>query len=104
MVLSRSCRVEYTKDPTMNTPLPLFHRLVVMLENLNKQPRAITLRGAKAERQQDGAKSRGTAAGLVAAGTNAHPNAHGLARTRPHVQKNVRTWRQSAAQTPSNLM
>ena len=48
----------------MNTPLPLFHRLVVMLEKLNKQPRAITLRGAASERQANAVKPRATAAAM----------------------------------------
>jgi hypothetical protein len=88
----------------MNTPLPLFHRLVVMLEKLNKQPRAITLRGVASERQANAVKPRATAAAIAIGGVNPHAAAHALARSRQQVQKNVRTWRQNAAQTPSNLM
>jgi hypothetical protein len=89
----------------MNKPLPLIHRLVVMLENFNKQPRTISMRGAATERHADSVKPRGAAAAaLVTGGANSNASAHALARSRQPIQKNARTWRQGAAQTPSNLM
>lgn len=86
----------------MNTPLPLFHRLVVMLEKFNKQPRAMSMRGAVTERRVAAVKPRGPAAALLVAGGGAE--AHAMAPVRKLSTKSARSWRQGAAQTPSNLM